>query len=458
MPSLLSNSSKLEASGYNAPMSPIPCDLIIDAAWILPVAPVNSVLRGASIAVTDGRILKLADREHVHAEYQPGQILELPSHALLPGLVNAHGHAAMSLLRGFAEDTPLETWLTEQIWPTEARLVDPQFVRDGVRLAMVEMIHTGTTCFADMYFFPEVTAEEASRAGIRGQIAFPVIEFPNAWSANSEEGFHKGLALFDAYRQDPRIKIAFGPHASYSVSEQDLNKILMYSEELDANIQIHLHETAQEVAEAKERVGTSWVHYLHERQLLSPHLQAVHVTQLDPEEISLLAENNVQVVHCPYSNLKLASGICATSALLEAGINVGLGTDGAASNNGLDLLLEARLASLLAKQQNGDAAALPATQALEMATLGGARVLGLESEIGSLEPGKAADMIAIDLSAPKFQPLYDPIAQIIHTTSGTCVTHVWVAGECLLDDGQLTSLEESAILRAANDWRDRVLS
>jgi 5-methylthioadenosine/S-adenosylhomocysteine deaminase len=416
------------------------------------------VLHAASIAVADGRIMKLGDREHVHAEFEASEIVSLPCHALLPGLVNAHGHAAMSLFRGFAEDAPLEAWLSEQIWPTEARLVDPDFVRDGVRLALAEMIRTGTTCFADMYFFPEVTAEEANAAGVRGQIAFPVIEFPNAWSANSDEGFHKGLALHDAYRQEQRIQIAFGPHASYSVSEQDLNKILMYSEELDANIQIHLHETAQEVAEAKERVGTTWVHYLHARELLGPRLQAVHATHLTPDEIGLMAENKVQVVHCPYSNLKLASGICATTKLLDAGINVALGTDGAASNNGLDLLLEARLASLLAKQQNGDASALPATQALEMATLGGARVLGLDADIGSLEPGKCADMIAVDLSEPKFQPLYDPIAQLIHTTAGTSVSHVWVAGKALLENDELTSLDEESVLRAAQGWRERILA
>ena len=439
-------------------MSKTSCDLIVDAAWILPVAPVNSVLHAASIAVADGRIMKLGDREHVHAEFEAAEIVSLPSHALLPGLVNAHGHAAMSLFRGFAEDAPLEAWLSEQIWPTEARLVDPDFVRDGVRLALAEMIRTGTTCFADMYFFPEVTAEEANAAGVRGQIAFPVIEFPNAWSANSEEGFHKGLALHDAYRQEQRIQIAFGPHASYSVSEHDLDKILMYSEELDANIQIHLHETAQEVAEAKERVGTTWVHYLHARELLGPRLQAVHATHLTLDEIGLLAENKVQVVHCPYSNLKLASGICATTTLLDSGINVALGTDGAASNNGLDLLLEARLASLLAKQQNGDASALPATQALEMATLGGARVLGLEADIGSLEPGKCADMIAVDLSEPKFQPLYDPIAQLIHTTAGTSVSHVWVAGQGLLMDDELTSLDEESVLRSAQGWRERILA
>jgi len=439
-------------------MSATTCDLIIDAAWILPVAPVNRVFRFASIALADGRILKLGDREHIHAEYAAASVVDLPHHALLPGLVNAHGHAAMSLFRGFAEDAPLETWLSEQIWPTEARLVDPAFVRDGVRLALAEMIRSGTTCFADMYFFPEVTAQEASNAGLRAQIAFPIIEFPNAWSANSAEGFHKGLALHDAYRQDERIRIAFGPHASYSVSEADLQKILMYSEELDANIQIHLHETAQEVAEARARVGTTWVRYLHERQLLGPHLQAVHATQLDPEEIGLLAANNVQVVHCPYSNLKLASGICPTAKLLQSGINVGLGTDGAASNNGLDVLLEARLASLLAKQQSGDATTLPATLALEMATLGGARVLGMDKEIGSLEPGKSADMVAVDLSGPKFQPLYDPIAQLIHTTAGTSISHVWVAGRCLLNGGELGTLDEEAVLEAARQWGDRILA
>ena len=442
--------------GYNRQMPSTPCDLIIDADWILPIVPTGSVLQAASIAIADGKILKIGDRDLIHGEHQAGEVHALPGHALLPGLVNAHGHAAMTLLRGFAEDAPLEHWLSDHIWPTEARLVDADFVRDGARPAMAEMIKTGTTCFSDMYFFPEVTAAEARAAGMRAQIAFPVIEFPNAWSASSDEGFHKGLALHDDYRRDALIRVAFGPHATYSVSESDLERILVYSEELDAHVQIHLHETAREVAEARERVGTSWLRYLHERGLLGPNLQAVHATHLDEEEIDLLAENNAHVVHCPLSNLKLASGICATTTLLGRGVNVALGTDGAASNNGLDLLMEARLATLLAKLRDGDAGALPAHRALKMATLGGARALGLDAQIGSLEPGKAADVVAVDLTGLKFQPLFDPVAQLVHTTSGDGVAHVWVAGQQLLRDGQLCTLEEEAILRAARGWREKI--
>jgi 5-methylthioadenosine/S-adenosylhomocysteine deaminase len=382
--------------------------------------------------------------------------MELPSHVLMPGLVNAHGHAAMTLLRGSSEDAPLQTWLTEHIWPLEARWVDETFCRDGIRLAMAEMIRAGVTCFADMYFFPEIGAEEAHRAGLKAQIAFPVIEFANAWSRDSEEGFHKGLALYDQYRNDPLIDIAFGPHAVYSVTEPDLEKILMYSEELDANIHIHLHENAAELEENRRRYGTSGIHHLHERGLLGPRLQAVHVTQISAGEMALFAETNTQVVHCPTSNAKLASGICPVTALRAAGINVCLGTDGAASNNVLDVLGEARLASLLAKLDQSDAAALPAADALTMATLGGATALGRADQTGSLSPGKAADLIAVDMGDIRHQPLYDPFAQVLHTSSGNSVSHVWVNGECLLEEGRLTRMDEQEILNTAHTWQQRI--
>jgi 5-methylthioadenosine/S-adenosylhomocysteine deaminase len=440
------------------PTPTTPCDFIIDAAWILPIAPSNSVLEAASIAIAGERILKLGDREHIHAEFAANEVIELASHALLPGLVNAHGHAAMTLLRGFAEDAPLASWLSEQIWPTEARWVNADFVRTGSQLAMIEMLRSGTTCFSDMYFFPEATAAAADAAGMRAQVAFPIIEFPNAWSAGSDEGFHKGLELHDEYRSHGRIQVAFGPHATYSVSEADLNKIRIYAEELDINIQIHLHETADEVAEAHSRVDTSWVHHLNDRGLLGPHLQAVHATQLTAAEIVLLAENQVKVVHCPFSNLKLASGICPTTDLLSAGVTIGLGTDGAASNNSLDILSEARLAALLAKHKSADAGALAAPKALELATLGGAKALGLDSIIGSLEPGKAADMMAVDLSPARFQPLYNPIAQLVHTAAGSSVTDVWVAGNRLVQDGALTTLDEAAVLSDVAQWQARITS
>lgn len=437
-----------------------PADLLIRAGWVLPVAGPGSgpetVVADGAVAVGGGGILAVGPAAGVESAFEAAARVELPEHVLLPGLVNAHCHGAMTLLRGTSEDAPLQQWLTEAIWPLEAKWVGEEFVRDGVRLAIAEMIRAGITCFADMYFFPEIGAAEARQAGIRAQIAFPVIEFPNAWCASSDEGFHKGLALHDEYRNDPYIDIAFGPHAAYSVTGEDLDRILMYSEELDANVHIHLHENGAELEENHKRYGTSGIHHLHERGLLGPRLQAVHVTQINPEEMALFAESNVQVVHCPTSNAKLASGICPVVPLRRAGVNVCLGTDGAASNNVLDLLGEARLASLLAKLDQSDAAALPATTALAMATLDGANALGRGEQIGSLEVGKAADMIAVDMRALRHQPLYDPVAQLLHTGSGTSVTHVWVAGRCLLDDGRLTRMDEADIRRRAENWQKRI--
>lgn len=439
-------------------MSTTPCDLIIEARWLLPIAPRNEVLEHAAMAVRDGRILALGSPAELDARYRPASRVSLPQHVLLPGLVNAHGHAAMTLLRGYAEDAPLQEWLQDKIWPLEARLVDAAFVRTGTRLALAEMLRSGTTCFSDMYFFPEVVGEEARQAGMRCQLAFPVIRFANAWSTSAEDAVHRGLALHDAYRGNPLVRVAFGPHAAYSVTREDLEKILMYSEELDANVHIHLHENAAEVEEVRRQERTTWVRRLSEIGLVNPRLQAVHATQLDAEEIEILAAGGAHVVHCPHSNLKLVSGVCPTSALSHAGVNVALGTDGAASNNGLDLLQEARLASLLAKLDSGDARSLPEARALSMATLGGARALGREQEIGSLEPGKLADCIAVNLNHPRFQPVHDPMAQLVHTGAGSAVSHVWVGGRALVNDGHLTSIDEAAVLADVAAWNQRLRS
>ncbi|MGE0624731.1 MAG: TRZ/ATZ family hydrolase [Pseudomonadales bacterium] len=435
-----------------------PVDLLLHAAWVLPFATDSDIgeRENGAVAVRDGDIVALGGFEELTTRFEARNTVTLPDHVLMPGLVNAHCHAAMTLLRGSSEDAPLQRWLTEQIWPLEARWVDEHFVRDGIRLAMAEMIRAGITCFADMYFFPEIGAAEARRAGLRAQIAFPVIEFANAWCQNSEEGFHKGLALYDEYRNDPFVDIAFGPHAAYSVTEDDLDKILMYSEELDANVHIHLHENGAELEENARRYGTSGIRHLYDRGLLGPRLQAVHVTRISPEEIDLFVETNVQVVHCPTSNAKLASGICPVVPMKAAGINVCLGTDGAASNNVLDLFGEARLASLLAKLDQADAAALPSATALAMATRGGAAALGRSDRIGRLAPGMAADLIAVDMRAIRHQPLYDPAAQLLHTGSACSVSHVWVNGECLLDDGRLTRMDEAEIVASARQWQQRI--
>ena len=431
-----------------------PCDQLIQCRWCIPVAPSVEPIDHAAIAVTGGRIAGVGPSDEVLARFTSETVIDLGRHAVIPGLVNAHGHAAMTLLRGAAEDLPLQQWLTEVIWPLETAHLSPEFVRTGTDLAMVEMLSRGITTFADMYYYPEEVARCASRAGMRVEVAFPIVDFANIWSRGADEALHKGMALHDEYRNDSLVTIAFGPHSAYSVSREALEKTAMFAGELDLPVHIHLHENAQEIAEARGRVGKSWIYYLHELGLLSPSLQAVHMTQLTDHELNLVAEHNVHVIHCPHSNLKLASGISPVGRLTEAGVNVALGTDGAASNNTLDLLAEARLAALLVKQTGGDTTLANAGHMLQMATLGGARALGIEEETGSLEPGKLADIVAFDLGAPRFAPMRDPVATLIHGAPAGAVSHVWVGGRCLYDNGGFRTLDPDAINARAERWRD----
>lgn len=437
-------------------MSCTPCELILNCRWLLPVAPVNEAIEHAGVAIDGGQIVAVGPLASINETYAPNRTVALDHHAVLPGLVNAHGHAAMSLLRGTAEDKPLQAWLTDDIWPLEAAHMSPEFVRTGTELALTEMISHGTTCFADMYFFPEVVAKCAKQVGLRAQVAFPVIKFANAWCQNTDEGFHKGLALHDDFRNDPLVSIAFGPHSAYAVSDADLEKTLMFADELGLLVQIHLHENQAEVSDAHERFGHSWIDHLHQRGMLAPNLQAVHMTQVTAAEIELVAEHNVHVVHCPHSNLKLASGICPTEAFAAAGVNVALGTDGAASNNTLDLFAEARLASLLAKQTNDDATAGSSRQWLHRATLGGAQALGVDAQTGSLEAGKSADIIALDLDHASLTPMYDPISAIVHGAAGASVSHVWVAGRCLYAEKTFQTLDVDDLGSRVHDWQSRI--
>lgn len=436
-------------------MSKQAVDLLIEAPWLVPGNGLP-VVADAAVAVRAGRFVAAGRRSDLNASFEPAECHSLADHVLLPGLVNSHGHLAMALFRGFAEDVPLQTWLSDRVWPLEATHVDEEFIRDGVRLAMLEMLRAGTTCFSDMYFFPEITAREAKAMGMRTQVAFPVINIPNVWSRSAAEGIHKGLALSDEYRQDPFVRVAFGPHAVYTVDHETLAKVLMFSEELDLNIQIHLHENRRELDDTIAKLGVSGIRHLSDQGLLGPRLQAVHMTQISDEELSLLAEANVNVVHCPISNAKLGCGVCPTERLQQAGVNVCLGTDGAASNNRLSVLAEARMASLLTKLQDHDASALPATLALDMSTINGARALGMADDIGSIEPGKWADLVAVDTRAPELQPLYDPVAQLIHSAADSNVSHVWVAGRCLLADREPTLLDAEDVVSRASRWRTRI--
>lgn len=431
-------------------------DLLIHARWIIPVVPSEATFKNCAVAVREGRIIDICPSLEAERRYRPERSIHLDNHALIPGLVNAHGHGAMTLMRGYADDLDLDTWLNAHIWPLESRWVGEKFVRHGTELALAEMIASGTTCFADMYFFPDQVAAAARESGMRCQVAFPIIDFATAWAQSGEEYIHKGLALHDAYRDDDLINIAFGPHAPYSVADPLFEKIAIYANELDAQVQIHLHETRREVEDAQAKSGRKPIERLQQFGLLSPTTQCVHMTALDDDDIALLASSRAQVIHCPKSNMKLASGICPVTQLLANGINVALGTDGAASNNCLDLFAEMQVASLLAKVTSGDPKALNTHQALHMATLGGAKALGMEERIGSIEPGKAADLTAIDLGGIYQQPLYNPASQLTYTQCGAQVSHVWVNGRPLLDNRRLTTLHPEDIVARAKSWRDKI--
>jgi 5-methylthioadenosine/S-adenosylhomocysteine deaminase len=431
-------------------------DTLIHARWIVPVEPDERIFTNHSLAVDDGRILDILPTEEARLRYTPAVEQELDRHLLIPGLVNAHTHAAMTLLRGLADDLPLNEWLNRHIWPAESRWVSEEFVHDGSRLAMAEMLRGGTTCFNDMYFFPDVTARAASSCGMRACVGLIVIDFPTVWAQDADEYISKGLAVHDQYRADPLVRTAFAPHAPYTVSDGPLERVRVLADELDIGIHMHVHETAEEIRTAVELTGARPLARLAELGLVSPALMSVHMTQLDPEEIDAYAAQGGHVVHCPESNMKLASGFCPAAALAGARINVALGTDGPASNNDLDMIGEMRSAALLGKLVSGNASALPAHQLLRMATLNGATALGLGDQTGSLTPGKWADVAAVRLDTIETQPLYDPVSQLVYACGRDQVTDVWVAGRHLLKERELTTLDIHEILHRARDWQARI--
>jgi 5-methylthioadenosine/S-adenosylhomocysteine deaminase len=432
-------------------------DQIVHARWVLPVVPADRVLEHHALVVDGGRIAALLPSAEASARYAAARETRLDEHLVMPGLVNAHGHAAMTLLRGLADDHALMDWLQNWIWPAEGRWVGEAFVRAGTRIAIAEMLASGTTCFSDMYFFPDVAAACVAESGIRAQIAFPVLDNPSAWAASADEYLGKGLEVRDRFKSNPRLGFAFGPHAPYTNSDATLARVAVLSAELDAPVQIHLHETAGEVAESISRHGLRPLERLDRLGLVSPRLQAVHMTQVSPQDIERLARERAHVVHCPSSNLKLGSGFCPVRSLLAAGVNVAVGTDGAASNNTLDLFAEARLAALLAKGSSGDPTALSAHATLRQATLGGAEALGLAERIGSLEAGKDADFIAVDMRRLACRPLYDLHSALVYTGSGAAVTHAWVEGRLLLEERSLLTLEAGALLDELDAWQARIL-
>lgn len=431
-------------------------DLLISPRWVIPVEPHGAVLEGHAVAVSNGRIVAVLPAGEAAQRFPLAEVVERPSHVLMPGLINAHTHAAMTLFRGLADDLPLQQWLGEHIWPAEQRWASAEFVRDGAELAIVEMLRGGTTCLNDMYFFPDQTAQVAADAGIRAVVGMIVIDQPTPWASTVDEYFDKGLAVHDQFRGHPLVRTAFAPHAPYTVGDDTLRRLRTLADELDVQVHMHLHETAHEVSAAETERGQRPLARLAELGLVSPALAAVHMTQLTADEVAMLANAGASVVHCPESNLKLASGFCPVADLLAAGVNVALGTDGAASNNDLDMFGEMRTAALLGKSVAGDPAAVSAADALTMATLGGARALGLADETGSLVAGKAADMICVDLAHPATQPVYHPVSQVVYAATRDQVSDVWVAGEALLADGELTRSQATDAVARAAGWRERV--
>ncbi|HEU4619379.1 MAG TPA: TRZ/ATZ family hydrolase [Gammaproteobacteria bacterium] len=439
------------------PNPPERIDALICARWTIPIEPEVRALGGLALAIDGGRIVALLPRAEAEARYAPDALHERPEHVLLPGLVNAHCHAGMTLLRGFADDLPLERWLHERIWPAESKWISPAFVGDGTRLAIAEMLRGGTTCFSDMYYFPDAVAAVAVEAGMRAVIGMIALDFPTAWARTADEYIGKGLEVRDRFKAEPLISTTFAPHAPYSVSDATLTRIRQLADELDVPVHMHLHETAAEIEAAVSTTGQRPLERLRSLGLVTPGLIGVHAAHLVDDEIDTLARAGASVVHCPRSNLKLASGACRVGALLAAGVNVALGTDGAASNNRMDLWSEMETAALLAKLVAGDASAVPAAAALEMATINGARALNLDALIGSLVPGKAADVICVDLSEAALAPVLDPVSQLVYAASRSHVSDVWVAGEHLVSQAELVRMDVPAVVEAAAEWGRRLV-
>jgi 5-methylthioadenosine/S-adenosylhomocysteine deaminase len=436
--------------------APQPCDLLIEAGWVVPVAPHGVVLEDHAVAVRDGTIVAVLPRHEARAAFAAREVVSRPGAALIPGFINAHTHNPMVLMRGVADDLPLMQWLQGHIWPLEAQLLGPEFIADGVALAIAEMLRGGTTCCNENYFFPDVQAATYRRFGFRALVGLPIIDFPSAWARSDDEYFDRAGEVHDQWRNDPLVATGFAPHAPYTVSDASFERIRMLSDQLDIPVHCHVHETAHEVAESQQKHGQRPLARLDRLGLVNDRLIAVHMTQLTEAEIALCAARGVSIAHCPESNLKLASGFCQAAALQRAGANLAIGTDGAASNNDLDMFGEMRTAALLAKAVANDAAALDAATALHAATLGGARALGFGDRVGSIEPGKQADLVCVDLDALETQPLHHVISQLVYACGRHQVTDVWIAGQRRLRERALVDMDEAALVANARQWRERI--
>ncbi len=436
---------------------------LIFPRWIIPIEPSGIVLEHHAIGIDDtGRIAALLPADTMRERFEAPRETILPDHVVTPGLFNLHTHAAMTLLRGVGDDLPLMQWLQKRIWPAEKALLSEEFVAAGTRLACLEMLRGGTTCFSDMYFFPEAAAAAARELGMRAHLGLTVIDMPTAAGGDADDYLDRGLAFYDRARDEPMLSFAFAPHAPYTIGDATFERIGMLMGQTGLPLQIHLHETRDEIRQEVERHGMRPVARLDRLGLVGPSTTAIHAIHLSDAEVALFAARGVSIAHCPASNLKLASGIAPVARYLDAGIGVGLGTDGVASNNRLDLCGEMRLAALLAKGASGRADVFPAHQVLHAATLAGAKACGLDDRIGSIVAGKDADLAAFDLGTLDFHPIFDVASHLIFVTGREAVTEVWVAGKPVVQKRQFVAdAARAAESRGASDislWQNRMRS
>ena len=430
--------------------------IIISASWIFTSNSEGQLLSDYSIVIENDKIIDLVPQDKVFDEYEANDIYQLTDHILIPGLINTHTHAAMSLFKGFADDLPLQDWLNDYIWPAEKEFINSSFVKDGSILALSEMIKSGVTTFNDMYCFPDATAEAVKELGVRSNIGLVVLDFPTNYATDPEDYLLKGFEFRDKWRNEELITTSIAPHAPYSVSDEAFTLINTYSEELSINIHTHLHETQWEIDQSIDKYGITPVQRLNNLGIIGPSLMAVHCVHLNDQDMATLAKNKVSIVHNPSSNMKLGSGIADIAKMLKQNLNISLGTDSSASNNRLDMMEEMRLAALLIKGSTKSPESFSANEAIKMATINGAKALGLESIIGSIEKNKKADLVAIDLNSIENQPIYNPLTTFVYSSSRSDVSYVWIDGEIKLKDKKLVKIDEERIIQLAKKWQRKL--
>jgi 5-methylthioadenosine/S-adenosylhomocysteine deaminase len=432
-------------------------DLLLYGDLVVTMDSADRVLADGAVAVDDGAIVGVGPRAEIDAAFRASERLDGAGRVLMPGLVNGHGHAAMTLLRGVADDLELMTWLNRYIFPAEVRFVDEAFVRTGTELACLEMIRGGTTTFVDMYYYPDTIAEVVEGCGLRGVITATVINQRSPDSATAEDGLALARAFLGRWQgRNPRITAALGPHALYTLTPELLTRTRELAEEFDVPVSIHLSESPFEIANSRERFGTTPVHKLETIDFFRGHTIAAHVIWPTDDELPILATRSIGAIHNPTSNMKIASGVAPVARMLEAGVSLGLGTDGAASNNDLNMWEEMRLAAFLQKVDTMDPTALPAPAVLRMATAGGAQAIGLGARTGSLEVGKRADLIQVSVDDPRLVPLYDVVSHLVYVADQQDVVNVVVDGQVLMRDRQVLTLDQDAVIARARALAEKI--